>query len=476
MKKFRLIAFLILLCTAYACVMEREGMHIVYKQEPLIFFPADNGSPVLRVPVSEKGNAEAGYKYLTEGNAFSSGIPLEIYKILHGLKASKLAMMAGYNGFSVNDFVVFENNKGKKIATAGCLQCHAQQFNDHYVIGLGNSYSNFQVNQVPVITLVKEAVKFFYGKNSEEWKNAERTFRAMRLLGKRIQTEMQGPTPAQKIAEVMASHYDPVTLQFRADTQYFHVPEKVIPEDPPALWISKKKNAFNINGMRQGNIIKHMVSNSLLTLNDTAEAKIIYDHTIDVWAYIKTLQPPRYPLSINTITAEKGKRLFSQNCARCHGTYGEKETYSCKIIPPEIIGTDSLLWKYFISNTGYINWYNQSWFATSEPRSSLKPQRGYFAPPLDGVWITAPYFHNGSIPTLENVLNSGTRPRYWKRNFNREEYNYAIPGWHYKILSRPGGKQTYNTDIPGYGNYGHTFGDHFSDVERKAVIEYLKTL
>ena len=57
--------------------------------------------------------------------------------------------------------------------------------------------------------------------------------------------------------------------------------------------------------MRQGGVLKHIVSTSLLTLKDTFEAREIYNHSIDVWAYIKTLQPPRYPFAINKNLAEK---------------------------------------------------------------------------------------------------------------------------------------------------------------------------
>ena len=37
-------------------------------------------------------------------------------------------------------------------------------------------------------------------------------------------------------------------------------------------------------------------------------------------------------------------------------------------------------------------------------------------------------------------------------------------------------KLVYDTTLPGYGNQGHTFGDHLSDQDRRAVLEYLKTL
>ena len=463
------------LCAAWACVMQKERIRDLYHlQNTVTYIPGDPLS-IIKAPATEDGNAEAGYKYMVEGNAFSTGIPMEIYKFLRKIKDSKLAQLAGYNKFSLNDFVIFKNDKGRLTATPGCLHCHAQQFNNSYVVGLGNSYSNFQSNKTTYLKLLEAAIKSLYGKNSDEWKTAERTFETAQILETRTRTEMQGPTPAEKIAEVMASHYDPITLKFRADTEYFSVPPIVFPEDPPALWISKKRKALTINAMRQGGVLKHIVSTSLLTLKDTFEAREIYNHSIDVWAYIKTLQPPRYPFAINKNLAEKGRNIFVQTCSYCHGTYGEKESYPNKLIPPDIIGTDSLMWKYFIKYTGSTNWFNKSWFAASDPKSFTKPQRGYVPPPLDGVWVTAPYLHNGSIPTIENVLNTKTRPRYWKRNFNKEEYDYEKLGWRYKNLSKPGNKKTYNTDIPGYGNYGHTFGDHLTEAERKAVIEYLKT-
>lgn len=106
----------------------------------------------------------------------------------------------------------------------------------------------------------------------------------------------------------------------------------------------------------------------------------------------------------------------------------------------------------------------------------LVPFNGYIAPPLDGIWITAPYLHNGSVPDLETLLNSKERPRYWSRDFDNPEYDYKKVGWKYSAEDSAGDTNVYNTDLPGYGNYGHRYGDKLSSTERKAIIEYLKTL
>ena len=74
--------------------------------------------------------------------------------------------------------------------------------------------------------------------------------------------------------------------------------------------------------------------------------------------------------------------------------------------------------------------YNSSWFAKEPtghwflPGKPVKFTPGYQAPPLDGVWATAPYFHNASVPTLYAVLNSRARPRIFTRSFRTAEEDF----------------------------------------------------
>lgn len=430
----------------------------------------------MRLPRYEQqeGNAGLGYQYMLNGELFSSGLPYPLYKTFFETRLRKALSLAGFNPYEINGFTIFGNEK--KVATPGCLNCHGQVFDGKMVIGLGNSYSQFQNDYSGLIKPGALLIKILYGKRSEEWKNAKNMHDAGLVVSPRIVLEMQGPNPAHRIAHVMAAHRDPVTLAFRPDTLYFELPEAVVPTDIPALWLAKKKNAWTADGIEQGSAAKQFMIATILTLKDTTEAAKIYTMMKDVWAYLKTLEPPAYPYAINKPLADEGKRIFNTRCSGCHGTYGKDGHYPNKLIPERIIGTDSMLLKYFNLYKGYEDWFNKSWFATAYEPAYAKANYGYVAPPLDGIWITAPYFHNGSVPTLEAVLNSKIRPRYWKRNFDRQQYDYKTPGWKYKSLSKPGGKKTYNTDIPGYGNYGHYFGDKLTDSERKAVIEYLKML
>ena len=111
---------------------------------------------------------------------------------------------------------------------------------------------------------------------------------------------------------------------------------------------------------------------------------------------------------------------------------------------------------------------------------------GYQAPPLNGIWATAPYLHNGSVPTLATLLKSPDRPARFKRppSTDFEHYDKVHLGWKFEVVTEPPSpglspfeaKFLYDTSRFGLGNSGHTFGDKLSDGERMDLIEYLKTL
>ena len=206
------------------------------------------------------------------------------------------------------------------------------------------------------------------------------------------------------------------------------------------------------NAFGRGDFGRFLMASNLLTVNDTSESAEVDAHMPDVLAYINSLQAPAYPKQINGLLAEQGKIIFNNNCSSCHGTYGKEGQYPNLLIPQSIIQTDSLLQASNYNYPEFIDWFNKSWFSSGEHPAKLVPFKGYLAPPLDGVWITAPYFHNGSVPSLEAVLNSGMRPKYWYRDFNKPQYNYDNPGWIYSAFDKADSRLIYNTTLPGYGN------------------------
>ncbi len=436
----------------------------------------DPNAPVFIQPSEQRsGDSQKGLDYLITGDYIKSGLPYDYYKFLNGKDTANLLGRTGKNELISYNFTLVKAPNGVEVVVPNCLQCHAQVFDGKLYIGLGNSmldFSNTAQAEIKYVTAATKILKIF---SHSQYEASAGMIRSYKTVFPYLQTEVQGVNPADRLAAVLAAHRDPVTLEW-SDTAKLEIPDEVVPTDVPAWWLLKKKNAMFYNGFGRGDFGTFLMLSNLLTVKDTNEAKEVSVHFGDVLAYIKSIQPPKYPYPVNAQLAATGKEIFTTTCSRCHGNYGSESSYPNLLIPESVIQTDSSLYKSNYQNPQFMDWFNKSWYATSAHPAKLEAFGGYIAPPLDGIWITAPYLHNGSVPDLESLLNSRLRPKYWQRDLKHSEYDYEKVGWRYTNKESADSKKVYNTTLPGYGNYGHTFGDALSDNARKALIEYLKTL
>ena len=167
-------------------------------------------------------------------------------------------------------------------------------------------------------------------------------------------------------------------------------------------------------------------------------------------------------------------------CADCHGTYGPGGKYPEKRVPLEVVDTDG------VRLTGmpaeHRRFYRDSWFGEYGKLDVVEEPDGYVAPPLDGIWASAPYFHNGSVPTLWHVLNPDERPAVWLRS--EDGYDQRRVGLQVaEFAKRPAEAKTpeekrryFDTHLKGKSAGGHLFPEELSADEKQAVLEYLKTL
>jgi hypothetical protein len=429
------------------------------------------------IPPSKQrtGDAALGYKYLTTGDYLKSGIPYSLFILGTSKDTNNYLARDGFNKDLPHDFTAVKAPNGEMVVAPNCLQCHAQVFDGKLVVGLGNSFSDFTIDRQNTATIAEGFLKNLKGEQAKKYDAAKNFLTAVKTVSPNLITSTKGVNLADALAYLLVSHRDPTTLQW-SDQNTIPLPDEIIPTDVPAWWLLKKKNGMFYNGFGRGDFGRFLMASNLLTVTDTTEAREVDEHFNDVLAFINRIEPPKYPMAIDEPKAAYGKEVFTVNCSKCHGTYGQDGAYPNLLIPQNVIGTDSLLSTANYSNPQFIEWFNKSWFASGDHPAKLVPFRGYIAPPLDGVWITAPYLHNGSVPNLEALLDSKKRPTYWQRNFNKQDYNYEIPGWNFEEKSAPGNNEVYNTKLKGFSNDGHYFGDHLSNKERKAVIEYLKTL
>ncbi len=368
----------------------------------------------------------------------------------------------------LNDGLPMGLRKAPRVLNTGvgidCMLCHAGSIMGKSVVGLGNTTLDVQA-------LFEDMAK------------------ADGLTGKLPFTfsNVRGTTEAGGFGVFLLGFRNP-DLTLRTPRKELGLRDDLC-EDVPAWWLMKKKKTIYHTGATDSRSVRTLMQFMMHPLTMPKDFEKHEPAFRDIQQYLINMEPPKYPFAIDAGKAAKGETLFKNNCAKCHGTYGEKWTYPNKVIALDEIGTDPT--RHTGITTAYGDEYSASWFGKEKSGwfvnggLPLRSTDGYQAPPLDGIWATAPYFHNGSVPTLDGVLNSKVRPKHYTRSFKTDEADYdkAKAGWKVTEVRDVNDKLTphearkiYDTSKPGRGNAGHTYGDELTDEQRAQVIEYLKTL
>ena len=274
----------------------------------------------------------------------------------------------------------------------------------------------------------------------------------------------------------------------------------------PALWERELRSSLLVDGMYAPLDAAHFVPRNLEQGKDPARlARLAVFFTVitmgvphrqapqsigamtDVMRYLDAhASRPPYPGSVHADLAARGAQVYAARCEGCHGRYVESPTgpelaaFPNRLVPLANIGTDpgritytqpEVLERFAASTFGrYID---------------AKAATGYVAPILTGVWATAPYLHNGSVPTLWHLLHPEQRPRRFMVGGHRLDLErVGIAGelrgqdWRYPQGYAPWSQpQLFDTTLPGHRNSGHAKQvARLDEEERRAVLEYLKRL
>ncbi|HXH38525.1 MAG TPA: cytochrome c [Thermoanaerobaculia bacterium] len=300
----------------------------------------------------------------------------------------------------------------------------------------------------------------------------------------------------------------------------FHDMEKTSPDelrgaaDFPSIWNQKQREGMQLHW--DGNNCRVDERNKSAAFGTgTTPATIDLDAIKRIEDWLLTKQPDPWPKEywpIDTVKAARGEVLYKTYCLNCHGTNGKDFSAPCRVpediaskrceqqgkdVPygdcvgtvkalsaagdPAPLNTDA----YRLNSYTYELAANQGMLYAGEPYRfrHFRKTYGYANMPLDGIWLRAPYLHNGSVPTLRLLLepSSPKAPAHRPQGFYRGNDNYdpVNVGFVWQVPASDGRRYfAYDTRLTANGNGGHegpAYGTTLPANDKDALVEYLKT-
>jgi hypothetical protein len=239
--------------------------------------------------------------------------------------------------------------------------------------------------------------------------------------------------------------------------------------DFPSIWNAGLREGTSLNwaGETQDPLAVYIDS----ALGIGAPPETVTEDMLEHREYLRAKQPPPYPFPIDETLAARGEAVWTANCAECHAPGGARFG---RTVPIDEIGTD---------RERFDTWTQANADATNAKARELGVERkamvkdiGYASQPLDGIWLRAPYLHNGSVPSLTALLQPpAERPTaFWR---GCDILDPAAVGFRATPPDDdcPRGFLLDATER-GNGSGGHAYGTTLPPPDKGALIEYLKTL
>lgn len=452
-----------------------------------------------------RAQVERGYDILVNGDYIGCGIPLSVLKRTLGstppVPRKLLALLAPLAGEAVfresgipgrnaenagiaPTFNVFTSARGIPVVNSNCLSCHGESLNGTFVVGLGNRTRDFTQDTSSMARRLTSLAR-----TPVEKEELEILGRATLAVAPYIQTRTIGVNPAVNLTYALMAHRRLEDYSWSEALTLEPPGRDFPPSDVPPWWHLREKGLMFYNGEFAYQHHRVMALASLLCVQNGDELRQRDEPFRAVERAILSLKSPAYPLPIDAALARAGQQVYEGTCARCHGEVDElgRLDYEPEIIPIEKIGTDPALMEQQSGpeHERFRTFGEASFLRLYGEGLKVRLNRGYIVPPLSGVWATAPYLHNGSIPTLEAVIDSSQRPRYWEKLGIYEQNDYDVARMGVRYRERTTGQSQagpllkrfiYDTTLEGYGSGGHTYGDSLTAAERLALLEFLKTL
>ena len=260
--------------------------------------------------------------------------------------------------------------------------------------------------------------------------------------------------------------------------------ERIGVVDFPSIWLQGKKKGMQLHWDGNNTIVEERNRSAAFGTGATPPT-LDRESILRIENWLRDEPPPLMEnllgITLDKAKVENGKKIYAAVCAYCHGVSGRDFKPSKDLVgqvtPIDEIGTDRFRFDNYTYELSIAQ--NQLYAENPEERfQHFRKTKGYANMPLDGLWLRAPLLHNGSVPTLRDLLNpKKLRPTVFYRGC--DIYNAVDVGFR---SSGPDEDCKYpfrfDTLQDGNGNGGHEgekYGTTLLDEQKNDLIEYLKT-
>jgi hypothetical protein len=239
--------------------------------------------------------------------------------------------------------------------------------------------------------------------------------------------------------------------------------------DLPSLWNQRPRRGMQLHWDGNNDSVEERNKSAAIGAGATPDS-LDLPSMARVEEWILDLKPPPFPAGrIDRSRLEEGRRAYEQECASCHDVGGPA---TGKVTPLAIVQTDRERLDSFSARLAE----EMNKIGEGHPWrfSHFRKTDGYANAPLDGLWLRAPYLHNGSVPTLRALLFPEERPAVFHRAY--DVYDFGEVGFVSSGLEAEREGVRFDTRERGNGNGGHVYGAQLPREVRESLLEYLKTL
>ncbi|WP_416770792.1 hypothetical protein ACMGT0_29315 [Pseudomonas sp. RHF3.3-3] len=240
--------------------------------------------------------------------------------------------------------------------------------------------------------------------------------------------------------------------------------------DLPQIWNQKPRESLYLHWDGNNNNIHERNYAAAMAVGATPQS-VLPESFNRVTNWLLGTRPPAWPFALDQARVAQGKPLWASNCAGCH-EFGKADTGQVTV-PIDTLGTDPHRLNSF--TTGLV----QAFHGFKKPPfdfGAYRKTQSYSNTPTDGIWMRAPYLHNGSVPSLWDLLQTPDK-RPVTFSTGSDVYDPVKVGF---VTSGPQVQAPtyfkYDTRLEGNHNGGHLYGTQLTDAEKWALIEFMKTL